>query len=85
MGAPDSPVCHRTLTVHPTVRVLEQLTIGAFVFLWHRTVWWCTRQSGTPLTRYSDFYCVLCCIVPAVRVDLSTLESRCPQVHRTVW
>jgi hypothetical protein len=23
---------------HPIVRVLEQLTVGAFVFLWHRTV-----------------------------------------------
>jgi hypothetical protein len=31
---------------HPTVRVLEQSTVGAFVFLWHRTVWWCTGQSG---------------------------------------
>jgi hypothetical protein len=24
---------------HPTVRVLEQLTVGGFVFLLHRTVW----------------------------------------------
>jgi hypothetical protein len=40
---------------HPIVRVLEQLTIGAFVFLWHWTVWWCTGQSGAPLTRCSDF------------------------------
>jgi hypothetical protein len=40
---------------HPTVRVLEQSTVGAFVFLWHRTVWWCTGQSGAPLTRCSDF------------------------------
>jgi hypothetical protein len=23
---------------HPTVRVLEQLNVGAFVFLWHRIV-----------------------------------------------
>jgi hypothetical protein len=23
---------------HPIVKVLEQLTVGAFVFLWHRTV-----------------------------------------------
>jgi hypothetical protein len=35
---------------HPTVRVLEQLTVGAFVFLWHRTNWWCTWESGAPLT-----------------------------------
>ena len=51
---------------HPTVRVLEQLTIGAFVFLWHRTVWWCTEQSGAPLTRYSDFCPALCYTVPAI-------------------
>ena len=57
MGAPDrycalsgAPPCH------PTVRVLEQLTVGAFVFLWHRTVLWCTEHSGAPLTRCSDFY-----------------------------
>jgi hypothetical protein len=42
---------------HPTIRVLEQLTVGAFVFLWHRTVWWCTGQSGAPLTCCSDFCC----------------------------
>jgi hypothetical protein len=48
MGAPDSLVRHRTGTVgcpvhrhgprHPTVRVREQLTVGAIVFLWHRIV-----------------------------------------------
>jgi hypothetical protein len=40
---------------HPTVRILEQLTVGAFVFLWHWTVWWCTGQSSAPLTRCTDF------------------------------
>jgi hypothetical protein len=64
MGAPDSPVgappdTHCSLSGapprHPTVRVLEQLTVGALVFLWHQTVWWCTGQSGAPLTHYSDF------------------------------
>jgi hypothetical protein len=92
MGAPDSPVRHRNRycalsgapTRHPTVRVLEQLTVGAFVCLWHRTVWWCTGQSGAPLTLCSDFYCVLCCTVPAMRVDRCALESRCPLAHRTV-
>jgi hypothetical protein len=56
MGAPDT---HCSVSGspprHPTVRVLEQLTVGAFVFLWHRIVWWCTGQSGAPPTRYSDF------------------------------
>jgi hypothetical protein len=41
MGAPDSPVRHRTLSGvlprHPIVRVREQSTVGAVVFLWHRT------------------------------------------------
>jgi hypothetical protein len=41
MGAPDSPVRQRTLSGapprHPTVRVREQSTVGAVVFLWHRT------------------------------------------------
>jgi hypothetical protein len=56
MGAPDM---HCALPGapprHPTVRVLEQLTVGVFVFLWHRTVWWCTEQSSAHLTRCSDF------------------------------
>jgi hypothetical protein len=69
---------------HPTVRVLEQLTVGAFVFLWHWTVWWCTGQSGAPLTRCSDFCVSLCCIVPAVRVDCCVLDSRYSLAHRTV-
>jgi hypothetical protein len=34
---------------HPTVRVLEQLIVGAFVFLWHRTVWWCTGVPDSPV------------------------------------
>jgi hypothetical protein len=56
MGAPDR---HCSLSGapprHPTVRVLEQSTVGAVVFLWHQTVWWCTEQSGASLTRCSDF------------------------------
>jgi hypothetical protein len=76
MGAPGSPVRHRTLIVQCPVRrhrtltvqcpmrrhrtltimVLEQITVGAFVFLWLRTVWWCTEQTSAPLTRCSDFF-----------------------------
>jgi hypothetical protein len=70
---------------HPTVRVLEQLTVGAFVCLWHRTVWWCTGQYGAPLTHCSDFCRALCYTVLAVRVDHCALESRCPLAHKTVW
>jgi hypothetical protein len=45
------------LSRHPTVRVLEQSIVGAFICLWHRTDWWCTGQSGAPLTHCSDFCC----------------------------
>jgi hypothetical protein len=46
MGAPDSPMCHRTGLVHCPVRchVTQPLgsrarsTVGGFVLLWHRTV-----------------------------------------------
>jgi hypothetical protein len=69
---------------HPTIRVIEQMTIGAFVFLWHRTVWWCTGQSGAPLTRCSDFCVALLLTVAPVRVNRCTLDSRCPLAHRTV-
>jgi hypothetical protein len=69
---------------HPTIRVLEQLTVGAFVFLWHQTVWWCNRQSGAPLTCCSDFWrgTVLHC--SSVKVDRYALDSRCPVAHQTV-
>jgi hypothetical protein len=49
MGAPDSLVRQWTLSGapphHPTVRVLEQLTVAGFVFSG-------TRQSGAALDRY---------------------------------
>jgi hypothetical protein len=85
-GAPPDTHCSVSGAppFHPTVRVLEQLTVGAFVFLWHQTVWWCSGQFGAPLTRCSDFCCVLCCTVPAVRVDRCALESGCPLAHRIV-
>jgi hypothetical protein len=51
MGAPDmycvlsdAPPCQLS------VRVLEQLTVGTFVFLRHRTVRCHTGQSDAPLT-----------------------------------
>jgi hypothetical protein len=69
---------------HPTVRVQEQLTVGAFVFLWHWAVWWCTGQSGAPLTRCSDFCRALYCTVPTVRVNRCTEVAVAPLAHRTV-
>jgi hypothetical protein len=41
---------------HPTVRVLEQLTIGGFVFLRHRTVRCHTGQVLFTVRCASDFY-----------------------------
>jgi hypothetical protein len=85
MGAPDT-YCSVSGAPprHPTVRVLGPLIVGAFVFLWHRTVWWCTGQSGAPLTRCSDLCHALCCTVPAVRVDCCAEVAIAPLAHRTV-
>jgi hypothetical protein len=69
---------------HPTVRVLEQLTVGVFIFLWHRTVWWCTAQSGAPLTRCSDFCCALCSTAPLSESTVARWIAIAPLAHRTV-
>jgi hypothetical protein len=102
MGAPDSPVRHRTLSGvpprHPTVRVLEQLTIGGFVLMRHQTVRchtgqvlftvWCASDFC------SDFWRALFAYCSVVRVPLQStiaLDSHCsagapdsPVARRTV-
>jgi hypothetical protein len=92
MGAPDSPVRHRTVSGapprHPSVRAWSWSTVGGFVLMWHRTARCHTRQSGAPLTCCSDIW-----------ISLFTLQSRplhadsrcsagapdSPVAHRTVW
>jgi hypothetical protein len=69
---------------HPTVRVLEQLTIGAFVFLWHRIVWWCAGQSGAPLTCCSYFCRGTMLHCSSVRVGRWRELAIAPLAHRTV-
>jgi hypothetical protein len=94
MGVPDR---HCRLSGapprHPTVRVREQLTVGAIVFLWHRTIRCYTGHclSGAPLTSVltSGAHCSR-----TVHALESTVGrgSRCsagapdsPVAHRTVW
>jgi hypothetical protein len=71
---------------HPTVRVLEQLTVGAFVFLWHHTVRCRTGQL---------LFIVRCALtLPRTVAHCSVAVSRCsrplrwivvtPLVHRIV-
>jgi hypothetical protein len=85
-GAPPDRHCRLSGTPprHPTVRVLEQLTVGAFVFLWHRTVWWCTGHSGAPLTRCSDFCRGTVLHFSPIRVDRWRELAVAPLAHRTV-
>jgi hypothetical protein len=56
MGAPDSPVCHRTGTVPCPVRrhITQPLGFGAGRPLEALSSYG-TGQSGAPLTFYSDF------------------------------
>jgi hypothetical protein len=64
MGAPDSPMRHRTLSGapprHPTIRVLTQSTVGALVLLWHWTVRCRTEQVLFTIRCASDSV-VHCC------------------------
>jgi hypothetical protein len=85
MGAPDSPVRHRTLTVQCPVRrhVTQLLGFGAKSVVGALSS--CgTGRSGALLLRDSDFCCALCCTVPAIIVDRCAMDSRCPLAHRTV-
>jgi hypothetical protein len=88
-GAPPDRYCvlYGAPPRHPTVRVVDQLTVGDFVFLWHRTVWWRTGQSGAPLTRCSDLCVSLCCcqsrpLRAGSRYSAGSPDS--PVAHRTV-
>jgi hypothetical protein len=84
MGAPDSPVRHRTVSgappCHLVVRPWSWSTVGGFVLMWHQIVWCHTGQSGAPLTAAltSELHCSLC------RVDRCTQIVVAPLVHRTV-
>jgi hypothetical protein len=88
MGAPDSPVRHRTVSGAPprhlVVRAWSWSTIEGFVLMWHQTIWCHTRQSGAPLTCCSDFCrgTVLHC--SSVRVDRCAQIVVAPLVHRIV-
>jgi hypothetical protein len=73
MGAPDSPVHHRTVSGvpprHPLVRAWSWSTVGGFVLMRHWTVRCDTGQSGAPLTNCSDFCRVYCAALFTVRDD----------------
>jgi hypothetical protein len=88
MGAPDSPVRHRTVSSEPprhlVVRAWSWSTVGGSVLMWHRTVQCYTRQSGAPLTNCSDFCRVHCFVLFTVRVDRCMQIVVAPLVHRTV-
>jgi hypothetical protein len=94
MGAPDSPVRHRTLSGvpprHPTVRVLEQLTVGGFVLLRHRIVWCHSEQVMFTVRCASDSVVALFIYQPLFQSTVAR-SSRCsagaldsPVAHQTV-
>jgi hypothetical protein len=91
MGAPDSPVRHRTVSGAPPRHLLDRplswSTVGGFVLIWHRTVRCRTGQSGAPLTAT-----LTSAVVLFIRQSRPLrADSRCfagapdsPVVHRTV-
>jgi hypothetical protein len=84
MGAPDSPMRHRTLSDapprHPTVRVREQLTVWGFVLLRHRTVRCHTGQVLFTVRCASDFcsdFCRALLRTVAFAKSVVALDSHC--------
>jgi hypothetical protein len=95
MGTPDSPVAHRTVTVHYPVHATSARSLGAwscwllepFVLLLHRTVRCHTGHVRWPLTS-ARHYSLLSpfCSRPLTRSDRCVAGS--PDMcgaHRTVW
>jgi hypothetical protein len=84
MGAPDSPVRHRTVRCatghcplrqprHPTVRVLTASTVGALTA-------WATEQSGVA----PDSHCSLSGAPSGAALTLRELSAHCSPVSRTL-
>jgi hypothetical protein len=88
MGAPDSPVRHRTVSGvsprHPIVRAWSWSTVGGFVLMRHQIVRCHTGQSGAPLTFCSDFCRVTVLHCLSVRVDRCAQIAVAPLVNRPV-
>jgi hypothetical protein len=91
MGAPDSPVRHRTLfgvpPCQPTVGVRSWSTVGVFVLLWHRIVRCRTGQVLFTVWCASDSALTLLRFVPHVRYFCSRLLHKvvvASLAHRTV-
>jgi hypothetical protein len=61
MGAPDSPVAHRTVTVHCPVRATSARPLGfGAVDRWSRLSFCCTGQFGaTPDSPVTSDFCAL--------------------------
>jgi hypothetical protein len=85
MGAPDSPVRHRTVTVHCPVHATSVQPLGFLaVDRWRRLSSSCTRQSGALWLLRSDFcrdtvlHCCFC------RVDCWRQLAVAPLSHRIV-
>jgi hypothetical protein len=82
MGAPDSPVRHRTLTVQCPVRrhVTQLLGFGARATVGALSS--CgTGQSGAPLTCCSNFYRGNVLHYSSIRVDRYALAHRTVRWH----
>jgi hypothetical protein len=82
---------HRTVSRapprHPPIRAWSWSTVGGFVLMRHRTVRCYTRQSGAPLTIFSDIWIALF----TLQSRPLRASSRCPAgapdspvAHRTV-
>jgi hypothetical protein len=85
MGAPDSPVRHRTITVHCPVRATSAQPLGfGGVDRWKRLSSSCTGQSGDLWLCCSDFGATLSLLWHFHKRPLVEQGAVAPLAHRTV-
>jgi hypothetical protein len=92
MGTPDSPVAHRTVTIHYPVRATSARLLGfGAVDRWSSLSFCSTRQSGgtldspMPLTSAFDFWRGNVHHCSSEQSTIGTQGAVASLAHRTAW
>jgi hypothetical protein len=93
MGTPDSPVRHRTIFVHCSVRATSARPLGfGAVDHWRHLYFCCTGPSGaTPDSPVTSDFCALTSVAALFRTvvfcsrQLACSSPKSPVAHQTDW
>jgi hypothetical protein len=82
MGAPDSLVAHRTVTVHCAVRATSARPLGfGAVDRWGALSFCCIGQSGDLSLLCSNFYVILFTTVDSAQLTVGAQGAIAPLAH----